>query len=98
MKYRRSPLAEADLDSIWLHIALESGNVEIADRFLDSIVDRFLLLAAHPHVGRARDEDLRAGIRSFPIGDYLILYTIENAEVMILRVMHGKRDIPAQVG
>src|SRR5215469_10198684 len=65
MRYRRTAQAEADLDHIWLYIATQSGSIEIADRFLDSIVDRFLLLAAHPYIGRRRDDDLRTGIRSF---------------------------------
>ena len=29
----------------------------------------FYLLARHPHIGRPRDEDLRAGLRSFSVGE-----------------------------
>ena len=32
--------------------------MEIADRLIDAITDRFYLLARQPHMGRARDEDL----------------------------------------
>jgi plasmid stabilization system protein ParE len=41
----RTPQADSDLDSIWQYIAIQSGSYEIADRLIDSIVDRFLLLA-----------------------------------------------------
>jgi len=95
MMYRRSIQAEADLDSIWQYIAVESGNEALADRFVNSIVDRFLLLAAHPYIGRKRDDDLRSGIRSFPVGEYLILYRIQDRHLVILRVIHGNRDIQA---
>ncbi|MBV9171054.1 MAG: hypothetical protein JOZ81_13325 [Chloroflexi bacterium] len=62
-----APGTDADvLDEIWLFIAGESGNREIADRFIDSL-GRFLLLATHPHLGRHRDEDLLPGLRSFPV-------------------------------
>lgn len=95
MTYLRSPQAEADLDGIWSYVATHSGSAGIADRFVDSIADRFLLLAAHPYLGRRRDDDLRRGIRSFPAGDYVILYRIRNRQVVILRVVHGNRDIRA---
>ncbi len=76
-------------------IAKESQSVEIADRVVDSITDRFSLLATHPHIGRHRDDDLRPGLRSFSVGDYVIIYRVENEDVLILHVIHGRRDIEA---
>ena len=74
--------------------AKESDGVEIADRLIDSIAERFLLLAQHPHVGRARDADLRPGLRSFPAGRYVILYRVtEDGGVLILHVFPAARDI-----
>ena len=93
MAHRLSPEAEFDLDGIWLHVAGESGSIESADRIIDTITDRFWLLAQHPHIGRRRD-DLRSGLRSFPVGDYAILYRIDDEDVLILHVLHGARDIP----
>lgn len=95
MPHRLSPEAEFDLDDIWYYVATESGSIEIADRVIDSIGDRFLLLATHPHLGRSRDEDLRYGVRSFPVGKYIIFYRIENNTVLIQRVLHGSRNIEA---
>jgi plasmid stabilization system protein ParE len=42
--FRVSPEAEAQLEDIWLHIARESGSMEIATRVVESISDRFWLL------------------------------------------------------
>ncbi len=95
MAHRLSPAAEAELDDIWYYIAKESQSIEIADRMVDSITDRFFLLATHPHLGRHRDEDLRPGLRSFSVGDYVIVYRVENDDVLILHVMHGRRDMEA---
>jgi plasmid stabilization system protein ParE len=50
--------------------------MEIADRLVDSITDRFFLLAGHPYLGRTRDEDLRPGLRSFTVGEYIIIYGV----------------------
>ena len=66
MGHIRTPRADSDFDEIWYYVAGRSGSLETADRIVDSIADRFLLLASHPNIGRARDEDLRPGLRSFP--------------------------------
>jgi toxin ParE1/3/4 len=95
MAHRVAPQAEAELDDIWYYVAKESGSVEIADRLIDSITERFYLLACHPHIGRPRDEDLRPGLRSFPVGEYVIIYRVEEQDVLILHVFRGSRDIEA---
>lgn len=48
MAHRLAPEVESELDDIWYYIARESGSIEIADRLIDSITDRFFLLATHP--------------------------------------------------
>ena len=95
MGHRRTPQADSDLDDIWYYVASRSSSLDIADRLVDSITDRFFLLAEHPNIGRARDEDLRPGLRSFPVGEYLIIYRVEDSDVLILRVLRGSRNIAA---
>lgn len=95
MAHRLSSQAEADLDDIWYYTATQSNSIKIADRLIDSISERFLLLADYPHIGRRRDEDLRPGLRSFPVGAYVIFYRLEGTEVLILRVVRGSRDLEA---
>jgi toxin ParE1/3/4 len=95
MAHRLAPEADSDLDDIWLYLARESGSIEIADRLIDSITEKFCLLARFPHLGRRRDEDLRRGLRSFPVRDYVVIYRVEGEDVVILRVVRGSRDIQA---
>lgn len=92
MAHRLASQVEFELDDIWYYVARESGSIEIADRLIDSITDRFFLLANHPYVGRLR-EDLRPGLRSFPVGQYVIIYRIEDTVVLILHVLHSHRDV-----
>ena len=87
-----APWAEADLDDIWLYAAAESGSLDIATRLVDSITDRFCFLAGFPHAGRSRERDFGAGMRSFPVGEYVIIYSVEGDDVFTLRVVHGRRD------
>ncbi len=98
MAHRLAPQVEAELDDIWYYIATESGNIEIADSVVDSITERFFLLANHPYLGRRRDEDLRPGLRTFSVHEYVIIYRIEDDDVLILHVAHGRRNIEALFG
>jgi len=86
----KRPEAENDLDEIWLYIAQDSPTN--ADRFLDRIQERCWALADFPKMGVSRDE-LRAGLRSQSIGNYLIFYFPLEDGVDIVRVLHGSRDI-----
>ena len=98
MTHRVAPQAIGDLDNIWFYVANESGSVEIADQLIDSITERFLLLSGHPYLGRRRDEDLGIGMRSFAVGDYVIVYCVAGADALILRVVHGRRDLESLFG
>ncbi|MBV9158534.1 MAG: type II toxin-antitoxin system RelE/ParE family toxin [Acidobacteriaceae bacterium] len=98
MAHRVSTRAEADLDDIWLYVAKESGNIEIANRLIDTISDRFFVLAGFPYIGRARDDDFGPGCRSVSVGEYVIVYCVENDDALILRVVHGRRDLDALFG
>lgn len=46
-------------------------------------------------MGRARDE-LAAGLRSFPIGHYVLFYERVTDGIALVRVLHGARDINSQ--
>jgi toxin ParE1/3/4 len=98
MPHRVAPQAEADLDDIWLYVAKESGSMEVATRLIDAITRRFFSLASFPYVGRARDEDFGAGSRSAGVGEYVIVYCVDGQDVLILRVVHGRRDLEALFG
>jgi toxin ParE1/3/4 len=65
-RYRLTEQAGADLDEIWRYIA--EDNIPAADRFLDTLQERFVLLAGQPLLGRARPE-LAPNLRSLPVGN-----------------------------
>jgi toxin ParE1/3/4 len=91
----RHPESEADLDGIWSYIAQDSPNS--ADRFIDLIEARCRLLAENPMMGRSRSE-LVPGLRSFPVGNYIIFYIPIEEGIEIVRIVSGNRDIDALFG
>lgn len=88
----KSPQAEIDLTAIWDYIAAD--NLRAADTLLDRIDAIFDMLAETPFAGSERSE-LRTGLRSFPVGNYLIFYVPTPDGVEVVRVMHGRQDIGA---
>ena len=98
MAHRIAPRAETDLDDIWLYVARESDSIEIANRLIDTITDRFFVLGSFPGIGRSREEDFGPGYRSLAVGEYVIVYCVEDEDALILRVVHGRRDLEALFG
>lgn len=92
LNVKRSDQAQIDPSDIWPTIA--EDNMRAADGVYERINDTILMVAEHPEAGRARD-DLQPGLRYFPVGSYLIFYTIEPGILGIRRIMHGARDIKA---
>src|SRR5260221_12341855 len=89
--YRYSSDANADIGEIVLYIF--GLNPVAADRFLDALEETCELLAGHPLTGRSRAE-LGEGLRSFPVGNYLIFYTPAADGIDVARVIYGGRNLP----
>lgn len=50
------------------------------------------MLLENPLAGRERRE-LRFGLRSFAVGNYVIFYVALPDGIEVVRVMHGRQDI-----
>lgn len=90
------PAARRDFVDLRNHLARESASLLVAQRFVAVLRDQCSKLAARPGVlGRARPE-LGADIRSFPCKTYVIFFRYDRDAFVVLRVLHGNRDIDAQ--
>ena len=85
-----SDLASDDLTNIWLYITDYSP--QVADRFIDTIYEKCLLLSESPGLGQRREE-LLPGMRSFPVKRYIIFYREKKECLEIVRVLSGYRDL-----
>ena len=87
--FRLTRLATEDLTSIHEHIA--KSNPAHAKRYLGILKDKCQAIAESPGIGLRRDEYL--GLSMFPVGDYLIFYKPAKNGILVIRVLHGARDI-----
>jgi toxin ParE1/3/4 len=88
-KFIQSIQARTDLDEIWHYVALD--NVAAADKLIDTIAEKCSFLASSPETGKKRP-DLRADLRSFSVGNYVIYFHRISGGIEIVRVLHGSRD------
>jgi toxin ParE1/3/4 len=84
------PQAITDLAEIWDFIADDSEGR--ADTFIDLLDRKIHTLERRRNIGRAREE-LAEGLRSFPVGRYIIFYRAISKGIEIVRVLHGARDL-----
>src|SRR5262245_26090945 len=90
--FRLTDQAVGDLGVIWDFIAPDDPLA--ADKFVARLLDTCELLGRNPRAGRQRDV-LRRGLRSYPVGNYLIFYRIAGDTIEVMRFIHGGRDLRA---
>ena len=95
MSCRFLPRAIVDIEAIASVIARDDPRA--ADKWIDTIENKCRLLSDNPKMGPTRD-DIRAGMRIIPVGNYLIFYRLIERHVDIVRVLHGARDLKNILG
>ena len=94
MKLRIAPRADADLDAIWDYIARD--NQRAADRVEDDLHSAMRMLAEYPGIGHTRP-DVPSGYRFWRVYSFLIVYRIDGDALVVVRVIHGSREIRRQL-
>lgn len=93
MKLRIADAAEADLAEIWATIATEASE-QVATGFLAKIDAMFAPLLLFPLSGPARSE-LAPDLRVTFCHPYAIYYIPTADALIIVRIIHGARDVMA---
>ena len=87
--------ADRDLNEIAEWIAEQSGSRRPAAEFSTRLRQQCHTIASMPGtLGVARD-DLGPGLRGFPWRHYLILFRYLDDRMQVVRILHGRRDLPA---
>lgn len=83
--------ADRDIEGIWVFIA--EDNFDAADRVRNQIKADVRKLILHPGIGHTRADSPNPEYRFWKVYSYLIVYRYDDTDLVVLRVIHGARDI-----
>ena len=103
MRWKVRRPARIDLDLCDLVDYLARSSPKNALRFLDSFDKTLEWLVASPERGAFWDTPklARSGIRVWPVRHFkkiLIFYRIEGVKILLMRILHGARDLETELG
>ncbi len=90
MTYRTTEAADRDIADLYSDGEARFGTRQ-AERYQDGLFDLFDLLADNPRLARERPE-FTPPIRLHPYGAHLVVYVLDDAGILIVRVLPGRAD------
>ena len=95
----KTPQAYLDLKHNALYIARD--NVDAGLRFFTAAEETFRLLAENPLLGHSYERKKPPRLRCHPVRgfrNYLVFYETHDDILLIVRCIHGSRDINSEIG
>ncbi|PZR93921.1 MAG: type II toxin-antitoxin system RelE/ParE family toxin [Hyphomicrobiales bacterium] len=86
--YRLADRADRDIFNIFLY-GMENFGLAQAEKYRDSMLRCFNMLAENPHIGRGADS-VAPGVRRHEHGSHVILYEPESSGVLILALVPAR--------
>ena len=83
-----------DLDNIADYMILEFDGTEVAARTISHITSSIDILMDFPKMGAPLSSitDIESNYRFIVVEHYMVFYRVEDVDVYIDRILHGKRD------
>ena len=88
------PGARRDLTNIWLYTADQWG-VGQADSYVANLERERARALAFPAIG-SPVEGLPAAYRKLACGKHRIIYRYNDAELIVVRIIHERQDVPSE--
>ena len=90
-------LADADLIGIYIY-TYETWGESQAVRYSDALKAAIYRLAEEPRLPGTLDRSgLYPGCRSYLVKRHLILYRVVEDSLEVVRILHGRMDIPSRI-
>ena len=98
MKVSVRTSAREDILRQYFYYAVEKDAAPAADRFLAGVQSAFEFLCGMPDAGAPKllDNPALSGLRSWPVAGFSairVYYIHSGDDLLIVRVLHGKRDV-----
>lgn len=87
-----SEAAKIDLEEIYDFGIYKFGHSQ-ASKYLEGMQVHFEALSKNTNIGKKRDE-IKVGLYSLPYVSHVIFYRILPDRIRIVRILHGRSDIP----
>ncbi len=88
--FQLHPNAAQDITQIWEFIARD--NIDAAGRVREEILGIIRQLVAFPQQGHKRSDITKEPLRFQTIRSYLVAYAPEEKPLLVLAVLHGRRN------
>lgn len=88
--YQLSPLAETDLEEIWVY-TLREWSLDQANSYIHDVIDAFEGLKDGSK--RGRPTDIRAGYFKYAVGSHVINFQEQGKNLVVIRVLHRHRVV-----
>ncbi len=88
--YRLSPLAEADLEEIWLY-TFRQWSLEQADKYHRDIIAAIEGLVSGHNI--AQQTDVREGYWKYAVGAHVLYFRRSDTGLDVIRILHGRMDV-----
>ena len=88
--YQLLPLAESDLEQIWL-FTLNEWSLDQANLYYDRIMDTIEELASGQKQGRS--VDIRDGYLKYAVGRHFVFFRRSDGITDVIRILHQSTDV-----
>ena len=88
--YRLSPLAESDLEEIWIY-TFRQWSLEQANEYYRGIVAAIEGLASGSNIWQRAD--VREGYWKYKVGMHVVYFRSSDRYLDVIRILHGRMDV-----
>ncbi len=96
LPYDLTEQSERDIEEIFAYTEAQFGLAQ-AVKYLLAFDGVLTEIADNPKLGRARNE-IRKGLLSMTQESHVIFYRIVQKRIRVIRILHGRRDLPNVLG
>lgn len=88
--YQLTPLAEADLEEIWLY-TFQTWSQDQANNYYNDLIAAFNGLTTGSKQGRT--VDIRPSYLKYAVGSHMVYYRKIDSVIIITRILHNRMDV-----